>query len=288
VPENLLDAVDLGTRLLSESGIEQPRLDAELLLSHLLRVDRVDLYLNHDKPLTRSELSDYLSILRRRAERTPVQYLTKHVDFFSNRFLVEEGVFIPRRDTEVLVEQVVSRLEDRVNLTVLEIGTGCGNIAVSLATSLRSAEIYATDISPKALSLARRNAERLGVDERVRFLEGDLFDPVVTLGKHFDLIVSNPPYIREKEAEDLPPEVRAEPLSTYIGGEDGLKFIRKIVDEGKKYLLQVGVIALEIGCDQGEAVGRLLQNSGYEGISLVRDLAGNERVVIASRGSRKW
>lgn len=283
--ENLLDAVDLGTRLLSESGIAQPRLDAELLLSHLLNVDRIVLYLNHDKPLTESELSDYLSILRRRADRTPIQYLTKHVDFFSNRFAIEEGVFIPRRDTETLVDEVVSQLGERVNPTVLDIGTGCGNIAISLAICFRSANICATDISPKALSLARRNAKRLGVEQKVQFLEGDLLDPVATLGKFFDLIVSNPPYIREREIDSLPPEVRAEPPLTYSGGEDGLRLIREIIDEGRKYLLQDGMIALEIGCDQAEAVGRLMERSGYEGISLIRDLAGNERVVTACRGS---
>jgi release factor glutamine methyltransferase len=285
VAENLLDAVDLGTRLLSESGIAQPRLDAELLLSHLLNVDRIVLYLNHDKPLTEGELSDYLSILRRRADRTPIQYLTKHVDFFSNRFAIEEGVFIPRRDTETLVDEVVSQLGERVNPTVLDIGTGCGNIAISLAICFRSANICATDISRKALSLARRNAKRLGVEQKVQFLEGDLLGPVATLGKFFDLIVSNPPYIREREIDSLPPEVRAEPPLTYSGGDDGLRFIREIIDEGRKYLLQDGMIALEIGCDQAEAVGRLMERSGYEGISLIRDLAGNERVVTACRGS---
>lgn len=282
---NLLDAVDFGTQLLSEHQIEQARLNAEILLSHLLKLERIDLYLNHDKPMTDHEFAEYSGLLNQRAKGIPVQYLTRCVGFFSHRFLVEEGVFIPRRDTEVLVEEVAGQLREREGTTVLDVGTGCGNIAISLAIRFPSASVYGIDISSKAVSLARQNAKHLGVTERVKFLKGDLFQPISSFGHSMDLIVSNPPYIRKADLENLPLEVKAEPLHTYYGGEDGLQLIRRIVSGGKKYLSEDGMIAIECGYDQAGVVRELMEKYNYERIRVVRDLNGNQRAITAKKGT---
>lgn len=281
--KNLLDAVDFGTQLLSKHRIEQARLNAEILLSHLLKLERIDLYLNHDRPMTNDEFSKYLSFLNQRAQGTPVQYLTRWADFFSHRFLVEEGVFIPRRDTEMLVEEVISQMKRKKKMTVLDIGTGCGNIAISLALNFPSASVCGIDISPEAVSLANENAKRLGAAKRAKFLRGDLFEPVSSFSNSIDLVVSNPPYIKEADLENLPPEVKAEPAHTYYGGEDGLQFVGRIVSEGKGYLSRDGTIALEIGYDQAEAARVFMEENGYRQIKVIRDLGGNKRVITACR-----
>jgi release factor glutamine methyltransferase len=284
VIKTLLDAIKIGTELLSQHQIEYPRLNAEILLSNLLGLKRIDLYLNHDQPMTDDEFAEYSELLKRRAEGTPVQYLTHWADFFFHRFLIEEGVFIPRRETEVLVEEVSSYLSGRVNATVLDIGTGCGNIAISLASSFLSASVTGIDICTQAVSVARRNAKLLGVANRINLLGGDLFQPISPHDYSADLIVSNPPYIKKSELQNLPPEVKAEPIHTYYGGEDGLQVICRIVCEGAEYLCRGGMMALEIGSGQAEAVRELMERSEYEDIHVVRDLSGNERVITARKG----
>jgi len=281
----LLDAINIGTELLSQHQIEHARLNAEILISHLLRLERIDLYLNHDKPLTDDEFREYLGFLKRRAEGTPIQYLTRLADFFFHRFLIKEGVFIPRRETEVLVEEAGSHLKERENVTALDIGTGCGNIAISLASSFPSANVRGIDICTQAVSVARRNAKRLGVADRVEFLEGDLFQPISALDHSVDLIVSNPPYIKKQDLQNLPLEVKAEPIHTYYGGEDGLRVICRIVCEGAAYLCRGGMMALEIGSDQVGAVRELMERNDYGDIHVVRDLSGNERVIRARKGT---
>lgn len=278
--DNLLNALNFGTQLLSEHQVDQPRVNAEIILSHLLKLERIDLYLNHDKPITSSEFVEYLKFLNKRTLGIPIQYLTHWVDFFSYRFLVEEGVFIPRKDTEVLVEEIVKQLNRNGNITILDLCTGCGNIAISLALEFPLARVYGTDISSKAISVAIENTRRLGVIERVKFLMGDLFEPV-SLGRSADLIVSNPPYIKKSDLGNLPKEVKAEPLHTYYGGEDGLNVIRKIIVQAREYLSRGGMLAIEVGYDQARTVKNLMEECGYRGVKIVRDLGGNERVIIA-------
>ncbi len=281
---NLLDALSFGSKLLSEYATEQARHDAQILLCHLLKIERIDIYLNHDKPMTSNEFSEYVRLLKLRNQGTPIQYLTGWVDFLSHRFLIEEGVFIPRRDTETLVEEVFGQLTKRENITVLDIATGCGNIGISLALGLPSARVYATDISSKAISLATENARHLGVNKRVKFLKADLFAPPSFIDLPVDIIVSNPPYVRNEDMKNLPAEVKAEPAITCNGGKDGLEFIRRVVGEGKEYLSGDGMMAIEFGWDQAESVRKLMEENGYERIKITRDLGGNERVVTAYRG----
>ncbi|KPJ60390.1 MAG: hypothetical protein AMJ46_06390 [Latescibacteria bacterium DG_63] len=278
----LLDVLNMGTQFLAQHHIEQARVDAEVLLSHVLGVERITLYTDHDRPLQSGECADYLALLSRRAERIPVQYLTEWADFFCYRFTVREGVFIPRRDTEVVLDAAMGILKEREEAVVVDLGTGCGNIAISLSLQFPSSDVYAVDASSLAISLARENGARLGASERLKFLEGDLFSPLPSLDS-LDLIVSNPPYIERSCLESLPAEVKAEPLDTYYGGEDGLDLIRRIVAEGAQYLSSDGMIAMEVGYDQGERVLRLMEHHGYTHRRLIPDLGERGRVVTARR-----
>ncbi len=277
--KTVIEAVEFGTESLSDRQLPQPKLDAELLLCHLLGCERIGIYLNYDRPLTDDEFDRYSELLKQRSRGRPLQYITRRVDFYGQRFSVDEGVFIPRRETEVLVDQALKRLNGEGELSIVDVGTGSGNVAISLALGLPSAKVVGTDVSPKALEIAKKNADRLGVADRTEFVEADLFPLASSLTHSVDLIVSNPPYIADAEIESLPVEVKAEPIETYFGGGDGLEIIRRVVDEGKEYLSHGGLVAIEFGYDQGARVEMLLKESGFEKIEVVRDLSGNDRVA---------
>ena len=274
-----------GAQLLLAAGIQSARLDAEVLLRHVLDMEKTELYLGVEAALNIEEERRFRELLHRRAKREPVATITGRKEFWSLDFLVNSDVLVPRPETERLVEIALKQLRPsaaKTPMQILDLGTGSGAIAVCLARERLDAEICAVDISLSALEVARINAERHGVSKRVHFLHGDLFEPIET-EKTFHLIVSNPPYIRSGEMAVLAPEIREwEPVAALDGGVDGLDFYRRIIGVAHRYLAPGGSIVLEIGADMGGAIAELLTRSGcYEGVSIHQDYAGSDRVVAA-------
>jgi release factor glutamine methyltransferase len=281
-----------GVRLLCGADIQSARLDAEVLLGHALNVGKAEIYLNADSALSIEDEGRFRELLMRRAKREPVAYLTGRKEFWSLDFDVTPDVLIPRPETELLVELVIQRATEtsrKVPLRILDIGTGSGAIAVSLAKELPEAQIWAVDLSAAALNIAGINSRQHGVASRIRFLLGDLFNPITEPAAIFDVIVANPPYIRSGELADLAPEIRDwEPMIALDGGADGLAAYRRIVDEAGNYLAPGGHILLEIGDDMGKAVADLFGHTGgYETPSIYRDYAGKDRIIAAAKISSR-
>jgi len=280
-----------GTQFLSAVGIENARLDAEVLLGQVLDIEKAEIYLNFDSVLNIENERRFRELLRRRAKREPIAYITGRKEFWSLDFAVTPDVLIPRPETELLVELVLQRatMTSRESpLKILDIGTGSGAIAVSLAKELPQAEIWAVDVSAAALNIAGINSRQYGVASRIQFLQGDVFGPVSGLGLIFDVIVSNPPYVRSRELADLAPEIRHwEPTTALDGGPDGLDTCRKIIDRADKYLAPKGYLLLEIGDDIREAVAELFARAGiYQTTSIYQDYAGKNRVIAAVKTGR--
>lgn len=270
---------------LKSHGSESPRLDAEILLAHARSCPRIQLYTSYDAPLTDAQRSTMRDLVKRRAAAEPVAYLVGHREFFGLDFRVTKDVLIPRPDTETLVVEAIEQLKPQAQPRVLDLGTGSGCIAISLAVNCPTARVTAIDISPTAITIATENAKLHSVSERIRFLLGDLFAPLGN--ERFELIASNPPYIASAEIETLMPEVRLhEPRSALDGGSDGLNIIRRLVADAPTHLVSGGTLLIEISGEQAEAVTQLLVSNGhYEAISVVRDLAKQPRVVRAVRKS---
>lgn len=259
---------------LTEKGVENARREAEWLLCAATGLDRMGLYLNFDKPLQEDELSSYRSMVARRGRREPLQQILGSQEFDGREFIVTKDVLIPRYDTEVLVA-ASNRYASQAR-TVLDVGTGSGCIAVSLAIRLPQAIVTAIDLSPDALVIARRNAEQHGV--AIEFLLGSFYQPVVA--RRFDLIVSNPPYITTADLRELQPEVRDfEPQLALDGGQDGLDAYRILVAEAPHHLHPEGWLLFEVGAGQADAVGALLAETGFDDIVSLPDEAGILRVV---------
>lgn len=266
-----------------EHSIDSPRLTAEILLAYSLDVRRLDLYLQYDRPLQQKELSDYKILIRRRIQNEPVAYITGEKGFFESDFEVAKDVLIPRPETEILVEEALSILQDhsgRLGVKkVLELGTGSGAIVVSLAKAVPRHLYMANDISLSALGIAKKNACQIA-GNRVCFFAGDWFGP---LGEEprFDLIVSNPPYISLADLRGLAPEIRMyEPRIALDGGEDGLSCFRTILRDAHRHLVPGGILLLEMGWDQKEDLENLLKfHPEYESIEFIKDLSGHHRVA---------
>lgn len=278
----VLRVIQWTTEHLQKKGVSSPRLESEVLLAHLLGIDRMGLYLNYDRPLKEEERTAYREMIQRRIAGEPVAYIVGYREFWSMRFSVSPECLIPRPETEHLVEEGVRIGKGlRSPLRVLEIGHGCGAVTVALAKELEDARLVATDISPGALSLAQENAEAHGVGGRIRFVLGNLFPP----GEGpFDLICSNPPYIPTEEVLKLAPEVRDyEPLTSLNGGEDGLCFFREIAEGAPGFLVEEGWLLLEMGQGQDQQVSAILKERGFVHIDLIPDYAGIKRVIRAQR-----
>lgn len=269
---------------LRKKGIDSARLESQILLAHVLGCKKIDLYVRHDEEPAESIRARFREIIKKRADGMPNAYLVGMREFFSLEFKVTPEVLIPRPDTELLVVEAAKYLKPLGTPTVLDIGAGSGCIGISLAKQHRGAKISAVDISPGALEVARENAERHQVSERMRFLEGSVFGPVA--GQMFDLIASNPPYISHAELRSLDKSViDFEPRNALDGGEDGLDFYREIVDQAPAYLKPGGMLILEIGFQQDQAVRDLIAaKPEFESAKSFKDFGGNPRVVSAIRG----
>ena len=282
--------MEVTSSYLQEKGVDSPRLSAEVLLAYQLRVDRVGLYLNLDKPLHEREVAGYRELIKRRLNREPIQYMTGIQEFWSLDFAVGPQVLIPRPETELLVEQIVSlhdeeRLTKSKNLRILDLGTGCGVLAVTLAREFERASVWASDVSAEALAIAKINAKKHGVEDRIEFLLSDMWQALIDSFLVFDVIVSNPPYIASNQISSLAPEVRDhEPRSALDGGEQGMHFIKEIIKEAPEYLDAGGWIFLEMDPEQTTIAMELMdKNDDYVERRRIKDYSGHYRVVMAQK-----
>ena len=286
---SLLDVLGPAADFLGAAGVENARFDAECLLGHVLGLSRLDLYLQYERELSAEERAHFRDLLKRRREREPLQFILGDVEFLDLSFTVRPGVFIPRPETEFFVEQVLARLATEFPpgkhpLRALELGVGSGVIAVSLAAKRPDLQIWTSDCSEAALALAAENARRHEVAARVDFqrTEGLPADN----GGPARLIISNPPYVRLDEKAALAPEVADhDPPEALYGGEDGLDFYRLLADQAPSRLEAGGLLAVEIGAEQGAAVKALFAAAELERIEVLQDYAKRDRVVIARKAA---
>ncbi|MFW6386339.1 MAG: peptide chain release factor N(5)-glutamine methyltransferase [Bacillota bacterium] len=282
---NIKEVLALTEEYLQANGVEEPRLDAEVLLADLLDMERIKLYVNFDYPLTDEELAGYRERVKKRAKHLPVAYITGHKEFMSLDFYVDQSVLIPRPETEHLVAEVIAHCEEKEleEANIVDVGTGSGAIMVSLGSNLPGARIAGIDCSGAALAVAEKNIEKQGLEERLKVIKGDLLQPFVERGKsNVDIVVSNPPYIARKEMEELPPEVLREPEAALNGGRQGLELYQRLIPQAHKVLRPGGFLFLEIGCKQAEEVKQLLAE-GWEQIEVKKDYSGLDRVIKAGK-----
>lgn len=274
--------LDWTTAHLKKHGSDAPRLETEILLAHARGCRRIELYTRFDEVLSENERATMRDLVRRRAQSEPVAYLVGHREFFGLDFRVTPAVLIPRPDTETLVVELLDVAKPLAAPRILDLGTGSGCIAIAAAVNLPNAQIAATDASDAALAVARENAERHKVLDRVRFLSGDLFGALES-NERFDIVASNPPYIAEHEKETLQNDVRKyEPHEALFSGPTGLEVLFRIVDQAHDHLNVGGSLMLEIAPEQAPAVvGRMEASGKYREIRVVKDLPGLARVVRA-------
>lgn len=293
-PISLQKALTDATATLRDADVDSPGLDAEVLLGKVLGISRSQLYARLQEPIESRNLRRFNKLVSKRAHRIPLQYLTGHAEFMSLDFLMKKGIFIPRPETELIVEAMLKRVgvsdasSAHGKLKILDVCTGCGNIAVSIAVSLkdtRDVMVYASDVSSKALRLARLNAERHGVGTRVSFHKGSVYRAFRGLGLEgeIDFIVSNPPYVPQEEWKGLQPEVRDyEDPRALVAGSDGLDCYREIVAGAHKWLRPEGWLIMELGEGQADKVKELIDEDGRFGdTETVKDLQGIRRIIIA-------
>ncbi len=279
-----LQLARLAAERLDRDGFENARLESELLLAGVLGLRRLDLYLQYERPLTDDEVATYRDALRRRLRHEPLQYILGETDFRELTLRTDARALIPRPETEVLVGEVLAWAGRREGpLSALDVGTGTGAIALSLVAEGPFDRVVATDVSTEALALAAENAERLGFDGRVELRHGSLFGPVAA-GERFDVVVSNPPYVAEAERQGLQPEVAEwEPAAALFGGAGGRDVLDALVAGAPGVLKGEGLLALEIGAGQAAGVADAVRAAGhYDEPRVARDLAGHDRIVLAS------
>lgn len=269
------DALEYGKQRLLECEIEDANLDAWLLLEYVSGISRSWYFVHEDEEISENDIEEYQILIEQREKHIPLQQLTKEAYFYGMKFFVNENVLIPRQDTEVLVEQVLSLSKEKENLKLLDMCTGSGCILLALLANLKQASGTGVDLSEKALEVAQRNSKELGIE--VSWVQSDLFDKV---SGSYDIIVSNPPYIETSVIEGLMDEVKLyEPRMALDGTEDGLFFYREITMQAGKYLKNNGILAFEIGYNQGKAVSEFMKENGYKEVQVLQDLAGLDRVV---------
>lgn len=270
------EAIKYGSDLLKENKIEDYSIKVKILISFITGIKK-DILINYeDVEILDNKLEIYIYNLNKIIEGVPIQYITKKQEFMGLDFFVDENVLIPQPDTEILVEEVlkISKLYNK-KINILDLCTGSGAIAVSLAKYIKDVNIIATDISENAIEIAEKNAIKNNVENKIKFVVSDMFK---NIENKFDIIVSNPPYIETKEIEKLSKEVKNEPIIALDGGNDGIKYYKIIADNYNKFLNIGGYLLLEIGYNQGESVSKLFKNS-----EIKKDLSGNNRVILVKK-----
>lgn len=279
----VLESIKLSTEYLEKKGVESPRINAELLLADILNCKRLDLYISFDRPLTPEEIIKYRSYLKRRGEFEPYQYIVGKVEFYGLPFEVNPSVLIPRPETEILVEEIISLYKDLGDLKILDIGTGSGNIAVSLAYNMKNTNITATDISSNSLETAEKNSIMNNTGNQIKFILNDIIKDNIN-EDGFDIIVSNPPYISETDFNKLRPELKVyEPRHALTDNSDGLIYYRIIASKAKNLLKHKGKIFFEIGEGQSEKVKNILLENSFSGIKITDDFLHINRVISGEK-----
>jgi len=280
----VLEVIQRSTEFLAKNGVESPRLQIELLLAHVLQMPRMKLYLNFERPLNDAELESLRGLVKRRAGREPLQHIVGSTSFCGFEMMVNRDVLIPRPETELLAEEAWKYVQERRPASVLDFGTGSGCLAIAVASKCPQAAVHAVDVSEAALALARQNAIRHGLVERIQLHNGDGF-AALPGGLKFDLIVSNPPYIPSAEIPTLQPEVRDhDPLLALDGGADGLEFYRRLAKESGSWMKPDGRLMLELGDGQAAGVSALLMQHGWTVERVAKDYNDRERILIARPG----
>ena len=276
----IVEIIKKSEQFLRNRGISSPRLDTELLIGDALNLDRLQLYMKFDLPLTELELSHIRERIKRRAQREPIAYILGHKEFYANRFTVLPGVLCPRPDTETLIEVALKHIPQDETFYIADVGSGSGCIGLSLALERPKVNLYAIDISPIALQCTQKNVEDLSLTNRVAVLKGHYLDPIPP-HRPINMIVSNPPYIPSEDIDALAPEVsKHEPKIALDGGKDGLACYRALAVQSASRA--IGVVIVEIGYDQAPAVRDIFEKRGYT-VSCFQDLSGQDRVILAQR-----
>ena len=279
------ELIKSGSEILKNNGIKEAVKKAEIILSEITKKKIPDLYLDEEEISLRT-IKKYIEYLKKIIKGIPLQYIIKKSDFYKYQFYVDKGVFIPRPETEILIEKTIEIYKNFFFpsfVNILDIGTGSGNIAITLGKEIKNSSLIATDISEKSIKIAKKNAARYKVENKIKFIKTDLF-PKKNI--KFDIIVSNPPYIPEREIENLENDVKKEPYIALNGGKSGMKYIKKILKNSGKYLSNNGFLILEIGYNQS----KFLKNKKFNDLKIVEftnDLNGIERVVIFKKHNKK-
>lgn len=282
----VLESIKLSEEYLQKKGIESPRINAELLLAGILNCNRLDLYLKFDQPLSEKEKTLYRNYIARRGKKEPLQYILGKVDFFGLKLKVNNSVLIPRPETELLVEYILNDLNSNEEISVLDIGSGSGNISIALAKSLPHAEITGMDISNAAIEIAKQNAKINDITENINFIQADIFLELPNgIKKKYDVIVSNPPYVSVEEFETLQSEIKDyEPSIAVTDYEDGLKFYKRIIELSGGLLNSGGKIYFELAEGQSGKVHEILQKYNFKNIKIKKDYSGIDRIISGVLG----
>lgn len=279
----IIKILDWTKQYFADRGVENPRLDAEVLLCAVLQCERIKLYMDFERPLTGAELSQYKNYVARRGQHEPLAYILGEKEFMRNSFKVTSATLVPRPETELLVESLIKAaqgLKADGDVKILDIGTGSGAIIVSLLDYLPNAKGVGVDISVDALIVAEENSRRIGVRERAGFMQSDLFSRIPA-DKKFDIIVSNPPYIPAADIVGLAKDVQKEPRGALDGGADGLDFYSRIISEAMDHMTDEGILAFEVGINQAQVVAELCRKAGFKATAIRKDYADIERMVFA-------
>ena len=276
----VLDALKKTTEYLEKKGIESARVNAEIMLAYILKCKRLQLYLSFDRPLNENEKNLYREFLQRRVNHEPVQYITGIVGFYGLEFQVNKSVLIPRPETEILVETIIENTNENEETNILDIGTGSGNIAITLAKHLPNSKITAIDKSKDALKIAVKNSELNNVKERINFIENDILNNQNLFDNVFDLVVSNPPYISKKEYNNLEPELnKHEPSIALTDFSDGVIFYKNISKQAKNLLNTNGKLFFEIGAGQSKKIKEIIEQNNFYNIQIIKDYQNHDRVI---------
>ena len=277
------ELLEIGYKILKEANIDTYKLDAQLLLGMIIAKDKIYLITNRDKAISNKDENEYLRLIEKRKNKMPIKYILGEVEFMGLDLEVEEGVLIPRGDTEILVEEVLKSINEDEELEICDLCCGSGAIGIALAKLRNNINVDEIDNYKVPEKITKRNIAKHSLEDRVRFIKSDLLNEVIKLNKKYDVIVSNPPYIRADEIDNLMDDVKLyEPHTALDGGVDGLVFYREIIKQSKLVLKDSGILAFEIGHDQGEDVKKLMESSGFLDVKLVKDLAGLDRVLIGT------
>ena len=277
---NLKEILKYGKEELIKNNIEDASIIAKELVEYIFKITRAQMIANNDMEFSKDQTDNYINSIKKISTGIPIQYITNNQEFMNLNFYVDENVLIPQPDTEILVEEVINEYKEK-KCRILDLCTGSGAIAISLAKYINESNIVASDISMKALQIAKLNAEKNLVRKKIEFIESDMFDKIYK--EDFDIIVSNPPYIKTKVFEELDKQVKNEPYIALDGGADGLKFYKIIIENAYKYIKNEGKVFLEIGYDQkNELINLFKENNHYEDIYSKKDLGGNDRIIVAT------